>query len=83
MVDSKHTRNIEALDMSKIISYDIIRNGSLPADLEIIVGVKKILKSNFDVKKGLANSSVRFITETHWPSFRRAQMYEQDISQVI
>ncbi|GBM49210.1 hypothetical protein AVEN_158184-1 [Araneus ventricosus] len=41
-----------------------------------------MLRSNIDVKKGLVNGAIGFITEIHWPNFRREQMYEQDIPSV-
>ncbi|GBN54938.1 hypothetical protein AVEN_123891-1 [Araneus ventricosus] len=68
--------------MSKIIPTDINKTGGLPAELEIFVGAEVMLRSNIDVKKGLVNGAIGFITEIHWPNFRRAQMYEQDIPSI-
>ncbi|GBO20596.1 hypothetical protein AVEN_60483-1 [Araneus ventricosus] len=68
--------------MSKIIPTDINKTGGLPAELEIFVGAEVMLRSNIDVKKGLVNGAIGFITEIHWPNFRRAQMYGQDIPSV-
>ncbi|GIY42273.1 uncharacterized protein CEXT_699661 [Caerostris extrusa] len=44
LVDATRTRNIEALDMSKIIPTDINKTGGLPAELEIYVGAKVKLR---------------------------------------
>ncbi|GFU67457.1 ATP-dependent DNA helicase [Trichonephila clavipes] len=65
--------------MSKIIPTDINKTGGLPAELEIFVGAKVMLRSNVDMKKGLVNDAIGFITEIHWSNFSRAQMYEEDI----
>ncbi|GFS42484.1 ATP-dependent DNA helicase [Trichonephila inaurata madagascariensis] len=52
------------------------------AELEIFVRAKVMLRTNIDVKKGLVNGAIGFITEIHWSNFRRTQMYEQDIPSV-
>ncbi|GFT74328.1 ATP-dependent DNA helicase [Nephila pilipes] len=78
----RRTRNIEALDMSKIIPTDINKTGGLLAELEIFVGAIVIFRSNIDVKKDLVNGAIGFIAKIHWPNFRRAQMHEQDIPSV-
>ncbi|KAF8790651.1 hypothetical protein HNY73_005639 [Argiope bruennichi] len=75
LVDAARTRNIEALDMSKIIPTDMNKTGGLPAELEIFVGAKVMLRSNIDVKKSLVNGAIGFITEIHWLDFRGTQMY--------
>ncbi|GBN09191.1 hypothetical protein AVEN_184277-1 [Araneus ventricosus] len=67
--------------MSKIIPTDINKTGGLPAELEIFVGAKVMLRSNIDVKKGLVNGAIRFITKIHWPNFRRAQIVDQTKNQ--
>ncbi|CAH2091596.1 unnamed protein product [Euphydryas editha] len=58
------------------------RTGELPKELQILVGAKVMLRYNVNVSKGLVNSDIGHITEIIWPCFRRAQMYDIDISSV-
>ncbi|KAF8771575.1 ATP-dependent DNA helicase PIF1 like protein [Argiope bruennichi] len=82
LVDATRTLNIETLDTSKIIPTDINKTVCLPAELEIFVGVQMMLRSNIDVKKGLVNGAIGFMTKIHWLNFRRSQMYEQVIPSI-
>ncbi|KAJ8895604.1 hypothetical protein PR048_000940 [Dryococelus australis] len=54
----------------------------MPQKRDIFVGVKVMLRSNIDVGKGLVNGAIRHIIKIIWSCFRRAQMYETDITSV-
>lgn len=80
IIDS--TRNIEDVELERIIPADVNKTGGLPAELKIFTGAKVMLRSNVDVSKGLVNGAIGFIEEIIWPNYRRAQMYENDVPSV-
>jgi len=77
------TKPQKILDLKKYISDDINKTGGLPAELEIFVGAKVMIRANIDVKKGLVNGTIGVIKKINWNHFRMAQVYSQDDPSVV
>lgn len=80
IVDSaKSTANV---DITTLIPTDINKTGGLPKTLTLFVGAKIMLHYNVATERGLVNGAMGNVTALHWPLYRRAQIYSQDIPSV-
>jgi ATP-dependent exoDNAse (exonuclease V) alpha subunit len=79
IIDARDNANI---NMQTAVPKDINFTGGYPAELEIFVGARVMLRSNINFEKGLVNGLIGNITEIIWPHFRRDQLYETDLPSV-
>lgn len=77
------TRNVENMDLDKLIPTDINKTGGLPKQLTLFQTAKVMLRYNVDTSKGLVNGAIGHVTQIIWPLFRRAQLYAHDIPAVM